>query len=99
MNLVFQNHVQRKIRNETNLQSAYLPADLGLFTSAREGVGDLIFDAFLEGDGDVFLDPGRKFFLELLGEAALFGGEGLRSFLESFFDALGDTKRNNLPRR
>lgn len=76
---------------------AYLPADLGLFTSAREGVGDLIFDAFLEGD--VFLDPGRRFFLELLGEAALFEGEGLRSFFESFFDALGDTKRNNFTRR
>ena len=64
--------------------------------SVREGVGDLIFDAFLEGDGDVFLDPERKFFLELLGEAALFGGEGLRSFFDIFFDALGDTKHNEL---
>lgn len=78
---------------------AYLPADFALFVSVREGVGDLILDAFLEGDGDVFLDPGRKFFLELLGEAALFGGEGLRSFFEIFFDALGDTKRNKLARQ
>ena len=55
-------------------------------------MGDLILEAFLEGDGEDFFDPGRKFFLEDLGETGLFGGEGLRSFLEIFFDDLGDTK-------
>ena len=70
----------------------YIPGDFALFASVLEGVGDLTFDAFLEGDGEAFLEPGRKLFLEDLGETALLGGDGLRSFLEIFFDALGDTK-------
>ncbi len=55
-------------------------------------MADLIFDPFLEGVGEDFLEPGRKFFFDDLGETGLLVGEGLRSFLVIFFDDLGDTK-------
>lgn len=52
----------------------------------------MILDAFLDGDGELFLELGLKCFLEPLGEtASLFGGDGVRSFLDIFFVDLGDT--------
>lgn len=63
--------------------------------SVLDGVGDLIFDNFREGEGDAFL-PGFRFFLEDFGETALLGGDGVRSFFAIFFDGLGDTKSRTL---
>lgn len=73
----------------------YLPGDFALFVSVRDAVGDLTFDAFLESDGEPLLELGRRFFLDDLGETGLLGGDGLRSFFDIFFEALGDTKYNS----